>query len=89
MDAGLTLKLDATIYSSGIIQNADVTDLTTLQATVSGKGNQSDVDTSLAFKADLSTVNTALDTKLDASVFNAQIATKADLSSLQSTNTTL
>jgi hypothetical protein len=89
VDAGLTLKLDATIYSSGIIQNTDVTDLTALQTTVSGKGNQSDVDTSLAFKADLSTVNTALDTKLDASVFNTQIATKADLSSLQSTNTTL
>ena len=89
VDAGLTAKLDATTYSSGIIQKADVTDLTALQTTVSGKANQSDVDTSLALKADLSTVNTSLDTKLDTSVFNTQIATKADLSSLQSTNTTL
>ena len=89
VDAGLTAKLDATTYSSGIIQKADVADLTALQTTVSGKANQSDVDTSLALKADLSTVNTSLDTKLDTSVFNTQIATKADLSSLQSTNTTL
>ena len=89
VDAGLTAKVDATTYSSGIIQKADVADLTTLQTTVSGKANQSDVDTSLASKADLSTVNTSLDTKLDTSVFNTRIATKADLSSLQSTNTTL
>ena len=89
VDAGLTAKLDATTYSSGIIQKADVTDLTALQTTVSGKANQSDVDTSLALKADLSSVNTSLNTKLDTSVFNTQIATKADLSSLQSTNTTL
>ena len=89
VDAGLTAKLDATTYSNGIIQKADVTDLTALQTTVSGKANQSDVDTSLALKADLSTVNTSLDTKLDTSIFNTQIATKADLSSLQSTNTTL
>ena len=89
VDNGLTAKLDATTYSSGIIQKADVADLTALQTTVSGKANQSDVDTSLALKADLSTVNTSLDTKLDTSVFNTQIATKADLSSLQSTNTTL
>ena len=89
VDAGLTAKLDATTYSSGIIQKADVADLTALQTTVSGKANQSDVDTSLALKADLSTVNTSLDTKLDTSVFNTQIATKADQSSLQSTNTTL
>ena len=66
-----------------------MTDLTALQTTVSGKANQSDVDTSLALKADLSTVNTSLNTKLDTSVFNTQIATKADLSSLQATNTTL
>ena len=89
VDAGLTAKLDATTYSSGIIQKADVTDLTALQTTVSGKANQSDVDTSLALKADLSTVNTSLNTKLDTSVFNTQIATKADISSLQATNTTL
>ena len=89
VDNGLTAKLDATTYSSGIIQKADVTDLTALQTTVSGKANQSDVDTSLALKADLSTVNTSLDTKLDTSIFNTQIATKADLSSLQATNTTL
>ena len=89
VDAGLTAKLDATTYSNGIIQKADVTDLTALQTTVSGKANQSDVDTSLALKADLSTVNTSLDTKLDTSIFNTQIATKADLSSLQATNTTL
>ena len=89
VDNGLTAKLDATTYGSGIIQKADVADLTALQTTVSGKANQSDVDTSLALKADLSTVNTSLDTKLDTSVFNTQIATKADLSSLQSTNTTL
>jgi hypothetical protein len=89
VDAGLTAKLDATTYNSGIIQKADVTDLTALQTTVSGKANQSDVDTSLALKADLSTVNTSLDTKLDTSIFNTQIATKADLSSLQATNTTL
>ena len=89
VDAGLTAKLDATTYSSGIIQKADVTDLTALQTAVSGKANQSDVDTSLALKADLSSVNTSLNTKLDTSVFNTQIATKADLSSLQSTNTTL
>jgi hypothetical protein len=89
VDAGLTAKLDATTYSSGIIQKADVADLTALQTTVSGKANQSDVDTSLALKADLSSLNTSLDTKLDTSVFNTQIATKADLSSLQSTNTTL
>ena len=89
VDNGLTAKLDATTYNSGIIQKADVADLTALQTTVSGKANQSDVDTSLALKADLSTVNTSLDTKLDTSVFNTQIATKADLSSLQSTNTTL
>ena len=89
VDNGLTAKLDATTYSSGIIQKADVADLTALQTTVSGKANQSDVDTSLALKADLSTVNTSLNTKLDTSVFNTQIATKADLSSLQSTNTTL
>ena len=89
VDAGLTAKLDATTYSSGIIQKADVADLTTLQTTVSGKANQSDVDTSLALKADLSSVNTSLGTKLDTSVFNTQIATKADLSSLQATNTTL
>jgi len=89
VDAGLTAKLDATTYSSGTIQKADVTDLTALQTTVSGKANQSDVDTSLALKADLSSVNTSLNTKLDTSVFNTRIATKADLSSLQSTNTTL
>ena len=89
VDNGLTAKLDATTYGSGIIQKADVADLTALQTTVSGKANQSDVDTSLALKADLSTVNTSLDTKLDTSIFNTQIATKADLSSLQSTNTTL
>ena len=89
VDAGLTAKLDATTYNSGIIQKADVADLTALQTTVSGKANQSDVDTSLALKADLSSVNTSLGTKLDTSIFNTQIATKADLSSLQSTNTTL
>ena len=89
VDNGLTAKLDATTYSNGIIQKADVTDLTALQTTVSGKANQSDVDTSLALKADLSSVNTSLDTKLDTSVFNTQIATKADLSSLQATNSTL
>ena len=89
VDAGLTAKLDATTYNSGIIQKADVADLTALQTTVSGKANQSDVDTSLALKADLSSVNTTLNTKLDTSIFNTQIATKADLSSLQATNTTL
>jgi len=89
VDNGLTAKVDASTYSSGIIQKADVADLTALQTTVSGKANQSNVDTSLALKADLSTVNTSLDTKLDTSVFNTQIATKADLSSLQATNSTL
>ena len=89
VDNGLTAKLDASTYSSGIIQKADVADLTALQTTVSGKANQSDVDTSLALKADLSSVNTSLGTKLDTSIFNTQIATKADLSSLQATNTTL
>ena len=89
VDNGLTAKLDATTYSSGIIQKADVADLTALQTTVSGKADASATTASLALKADLSTVNTSLDTKLDTSVFNTQIATKADLSSLQSTNTTL
>ena len=89
VDNGLTAKLDATTYSSGIIQKADVADLTALQTTVSGKADASATTASLALKADLSTVNTSLDTKLDTSIFNTQIATKADLSSLQSTNTTL
>ena len=89
VDAGLTAKLDATTYSSGIIQKADVTDLTALQTTVSEKADASATTASLALKADLSTVNTSLNTKLDTSVFNTQIATKADLSSLQATNTTL
>ena len=89
VDNGLNAKLDATTYSSGIIQKADVTDLTALQTTVSTKADASATTASLALKADLSSVNTSLDTKLDTSVFNTQIATKADLSSLQSTNTTL
>ena len=89
VDNGLTAKLDATTYSSGIIQKADVTDLTALQTTVSTKADASATTASLALKADLSTVNTSLNTKLDTSVFNTQIALKADLSSLQSTNTTL
>ncbi|CAL6354134.1 unnamed protein product [Bathycoccus prasinos] len=89
VDAGLTAKLDATTYSSGIIQKADVADLTALQTTVSGKAGASATTASLTLKADLSSVNTSLNTKLDTSAFNTQIATKADLSSLQATNTTL
>ncbi|CAL6376866.1 unnamed protein product [Bathycoccus prasinos] len=41
VDAGLTAKLDATTYISGIIQKADVPDLTALQTTVSGKADAS------------------------------------------------
>ena len=81
VDAGLTAKLDATTYSSGIIQKADVADLTTLQTTVSGKANQSDVDTSLALKADLSalnTTNTTLTEKLNISDANTALALKVD-----------
>ncbi|CAL6325935.1 unnamed protein product [Bathycoccus prasinos] len=87
VDNGLTAKLDATTYSSGIIQKADVTDLTALQTTVSGKANQSDkanqtdVDTSLALKADLSalnTTNTTLTEKLNISDANTALALKVD-----------
>ncbi|CAL6316925.1 unnamed protein product [Bathycoccus prasinos] len=87
MDAGLTAKLDATTYSSGIIQKADVTDLTALQTTVSGKANQSDkanqadVDTSLALKADLSALNstnTTLTTKANITDMNSALALKVD-----------
>ncbi|CAL6338624.1 unnamed protein product [Bathycoccus prasinos] len=87
VDAGLTAKLDATTYSSGIIQKADVTDLTALQTTVSGKANQSDkanqtdVDTSLALKADLSALNstnTTLTTKANITDMNSALALKVD-----------
>ena len=81
VDAGLTAKLDATTYSNGIIQKADVTDLTALQTTVSGKANQSDVDTSLALKADLSALNstnTTLTTKANITDMNSALALKVD-----------
>ncbi|CAL6392810.1 unnamed protein product [Bathycoccus prasinos] len=87
VDAGLTAKLDATTYSSEIIQKADVTDLTALQTTVSGKANQSDkanqadVDTSLALKADLSALNstnTTLTTKANITDMNSALALKVD-----------
>ncbi|CAL6386781.1 unnamed protein product [Bathycoccus prasinos] len=87
VDAGLTAKLDATTYSSGIIQKADVADLTALQTSVSGKAdqsdkaNQADVDTSLALKADLSALNstnTTLTTKANITDMNSALALKVD-----------
>ena len=89
VDAGLTAKLDATTYTTGIALKADITALNATNTTLATKADASATTASLALKADLSTVNTSLDTKLDTSIFNTQIATKADLSSLQATNTTL
>ncbi|CAL6396015.1 unnamed protein product [Bathycoccus prasinos] len=98
VDAGLTAKLDATTYSSGIIQKADVADLTALQTTVTGKSNQSDkanqtdVDTSLALKADLSALNstnTTLTTKANIADMNSALALKADTTDLDVINTSL
>ena len=87
--AGLTAKLDATTYHTGIALKADITALNATNTTLATKADASATTASLALKADLSSVNTSLDTKLDTSVFITKIATKADLSSLQATNTTL
>ena len=89
VDAGLTAKLDATTYTTGIALKADITALNATNTTLATKADASATTASLALKADLSSVNTSLDTKLDTSVFITKIATKADLSSLQATNTTL
>ena len=69
VDAGLTAKLDATIYNTGIALKADITALNATNTTLATKADASATTASLALKADLSTVNTSLDTKLDTSIF--------------------
>ncbi|CAL6424878.1 unnamed protein product [Bathycoccus prasinos] len=89
VDAGLTAKVDATTYDTGIALKADITALnatnmtlaTKADASATTKANQTDVDTSLALKADLSalnTTNTTLTEKLNISDANTALALKVD-----------
>ena len=92
VDNGLTAKLDATTYNTGIALKADLSALNATNATLATKANQTDVDDALALKADqssLNSTNTTLTTKVNITDMNNALALKADTTDFNSLTATV